>query len=1158
MKKKLLFSALFAAALCAFSAFYCFAEAPSDDYRLLLSDEFDGSALDTKIWDWRTGDPYGGKNLKENVRLEDGKLVIDYKKIDGYYTGGGVLTNFNLPYGYYETRAKVFGGTGRFHTSFWLSGGSAFTTSPKNYPQKNLMIEIDGFEIDSENPTSISHGIIYWWTKRESASRWAYRNIDPSEEWFTMGMEWLPDRLNFYINGKLINTDDAVRVYGPSYLWLTAVAMPEGNEDKIDDSKLPGKSEFDYFRYYQKPLKNVNLLGNGNFEYDRGGNQKYPYCYILKGDTDAVFPIESPYAYDGNYCLEHYSANAYSASSGQEFCYLYPGKYTFSGMFRSTGGQSSARMVVYDKDGLVIAEKPIPQSETWQKIILSDLNITGYAYVAVESASDGKTAIYIDDLQFYAQDGEEYTAMNTPDYENYKTISYKGETILNLDNAADKSDGWVESSLSDSSYWSGGDDYAEWTFIAPASDDYKIQLYNLIHASNPVSQPYIITVNGTANTIDVDTQNGETGWITLLDSVVLSEGDIVTIRTGRGQSRGNIRTSDIRIVTNPVLDSSLMPAMLENSDLFSYGGRMYTFDKNDKTKTVHRENGTLYFPYEALKDAADVTVEIPQAGGQFVYDLKDAAEKSNNWKESSLMKGSFYAPADENTSAKWILAAPKNGTYYLDVYNLYDSANTAAQKYTVTAGGKSTEYIIDSRCGENRWESLGKYTLSAGDTITVLLKNAGTDGGCVRSTKLLLSTGDRYVSKEQVEIPQTGGQFVYDLKDAAEKSNNWKESSLMKGSFYAPADENTSAKWILAAPKNGTYYLDVYNLYDSANTAAQKYTVTAGGKSTEYIIDSRCGENRWESLGKYTLSAGDTITVLLKNAGTDGGCVRSTKLLLSTGDRYVSKEQIEEQSRYNVTETNGMIVLYPKNKEVTSKISGLLKQDLINFIDLFELKTAKNMGTSAATGQRVYSFDMAEKAGEWKLTNTVGSGSYYSYASGTESDTYVLWSITAPAAGKYSVQFYSPVHANSTNSARVTLLTNNGMSDYLINQKQDEGWYDLGVVDLNAGDTVLVRAARYKSSGVLRAKAVRLVPIDDSVTASRSGNTVTVKAGYGIHYYGGEIWYGVYSGDRLVKTAPLTPDVRMTFTVEGKNTYKVFFWQDMLSMRPLRGTIEGK
>lgn len=1015
MKKKLLFLVLLAAVLCAFSALNCFAEAPSGDYRLLLSDEFDGSALNTEIWDWRSGNPYGGKNLKENVRLVDGKLVIDYKKIDGYYTGGGVLTNFNLPYGYYETRAKVFGGTGRFHTSFWLSGGSAFTTRPENYPQKNCMIEIDGFEIDSENPTSISHGIHYWWARHESTSRWAYRDIDPSKEWFTMGMEWLPDRLNFYINGQLVNTDDAVRVYGPSYLWLTAVAMPEGNEDKIDDSKLPGKSEFEYFRYYQKPLKNVNLLGNGNFEYDRGGDQNDPYCYILKGDTKAIFPIESPYAYDGNFCLAHFSPDAYSASSGQEFCYLYPGQYTFSGMFKSTGGQTCARMVVYDKDGLVIAEKPIPQSETWQKITLSDLNISGYAYVAVESASGGKTAIYIDDLQFFAQDGEEYTAMNTPDYENYSTLTYKGETLLNLSNATAKSEGWEESNLSDTSYWSSGDDYAEWTFTAPASDDYQIQLYNLVHPNNAASQPYIITVNGTANTIDVDTKNGETGWITLLDSTVLSAGDTVTIRTERGQSRGNIRTSDIRIVSNLVVDSYLMPAMFENSDLFCLGNRMYAFDKTDKSKTVHRENGILYFPYEALKDVADVTVEASQ----------------------------------------------------------------------------------------------------------------------------------------------TGGQFVYYLKDAAEKSNNWKESSLMSGSFYAPADESTSAKWILAAPKNGTYYLDVYNLYDSSNTAAQKYTVTAGGKATEYIIDSRCGENRWESLGKYTLSAGDTITVLLKNAGTDGGCVRSTKLLLSTGDRYVSKEQIEEQSRFNVAETDGMIVLYPKNKEFTSKVSALLKQDLFNFMDIFGLKNAKNMGTSAATGQSVYSFDMAEKGGVWH-SSSVGGGSYYSYANGTEADTFVLWNIIAPAAGKYSVQFYSPVHANSTNSARVTLLTNNGMSDYLINQKQDEGWYDLGVVDLGAGDTVLVRAVRYKSSGVMRAKAVRLVPVDDSVTVTRSGSTVTVKAGYGIHYYDGAIWYGVYNGDRLVRAASLEPAEKMTFTVSGNNTYRLFFWQDMLSMRPLRGTIEGK
>ena len=194
-----------------------FAAPPNEDYQLLFADEFDGEALDTDVWAYRTNTKTGGVNKPENVRIEDGMMYVDYKKVDDIYTCGGVISKFSFPYGYYETRAKVFGGTGAFHSSFWLHGFGESTENVPDIAQRSATVEIDGFEINSHNPTSLSHGTYYNWSG-ESISRFrnAYTVKDWSEDYFIMGIEWLPDRVNFYVDGVLVSTNGNFGVYGPS------------------------------------------------------------------------------------------------------------------------------------------------------------------------------------------------------------------------------------------------------------------------------------------------------------------------------------------------------------------------------------------------------------------------------------------------------------------------------------------------------------------------------------------------------------------------------------------------------------------------------------------------------------------------------------------------------------------------------------------------------------------------------------------------------------------------------------------------------------------------------------------------------------------------------------------------------------------------------
>lgn len=92
-------------------------------YTLAWADEFDATSLDSDRWKYRIGVSHESYQRPENVALEDGNLVI-YLKREDYggksLTGGGIITNTQHGYGYYEVRAKLDGGRG-WHEAFWLS-----------------------------------------------------------------------------------------------------------------------------------------------------------------------------------------------------------------------------------------------------------------------------------------------------------------------------------------------------------------------------------------------------------------------------------------------------------------------------------------------------------------------------------------------------------------------------------------------------------------------------------------------------------------------------------------------------------------------------------------------------------------------------------------------------------------------------------------------------------------------------------------------------------------------------------------------------------------------------------------------------------------------------------------------------------------------------
>ena len=112
--------------------------AKADDWKLVFSDEFDKPGLvDPEKWSYEEGylrnreKQYYTGERKENVRVEDGKLIIEARKDNFEYakgkiapiTSGSLFTKKSWTYGKIEVRAKIPTGRGTW-PAIWMMAAS--------------------------------------------------------------------------------------------------------------------------------------------------------------------------------------------------------------------------------------------------------------------------------------------------------------------------------------------------------------------------------------------------------------------------------------------------------------------------------------------------------------------------------------------------------------------------------------------------------------------------------------------------------------------------------------------------------------------------------------------------------------------------------------------------------------------------------------------------------------------------------------------------------------------------------------------------------------------------------------------------------------------------------------------------------------------------
>lgn len=251
-------------------------------YALAFNDEFNGTQLNRSKWFTRY--MYSNETLDRlndeqqryrdngNHRVANGVLSLVANKVSTTdplginYESGLVRSDWTALYGYYEARVKMPGGKGSW-AAFWLDADVA-TDGKTGWPPE---IDIFEFVYDGlyENLNMIHSNVhvvapavsVPTFTDAAWNEQWRFWTapFNFNEGWHTVGVQWTPDTVTTYVDGKKIVSRSANWLRpdglaaGPAHILLNlAIGGSWAGRNGIDDSAFPQALQIDWVRGYKK------------------------------------------------------------------------------------------------------------------------------------------------------------------------------------------------------------------------------------------------------------------------------------------------------------------------------------------------------------------------------------------------------------------------------------------------------------------------------------------------------------------------------------------------------------------------------------------------------------------------------------------------------------------------------------------------------------------------------------------------------------------------------------------------------------------------------------------------------------------------------------------------------------------------------------------
>jgi beta-glucanase (GH16 family) len=184
-------------------------------YKLFLQENFDGTILNTKLWNYyRQGEKTGSHTYTpQNAIVKNGNLYLTVQKLaGGTFSAVDINSKTHFKYGYFEIKAKLPKSVG-VEAAFWFFPWSM----PETYA--GFTPSTDGVEIDAfEYSPAIFETMIYslhWngydYVKGAQVSTKQEYIPGISKGYHTFAFEWTPAEYAIYIDGKeRIRTDKII------------------------------------------------------------------------------------------------------------------------------------------------------------------------------------------------------------------------------------------------------------------------------------------------------------------------------------------------------------------------------------------------------------------------------------------------------------------------------------------------------------------------------------------------------------------------------------------------------------------------------------------------------------------------------------------------------------------------------------------------------------------------------------------------------------------------------------------------------------------------------------------------------------------------------------------------------------------------------------
>ncbi|KYG64831.1 hypothetical protein AZI86_11555 [Bdellovibrio bacteriovorus] len=243
----------------------------ADGYMMVWRDEFDGSELNLKYWEYEIDGDGGGNNelqyytdSPKNTSVKNGLLTLklikeDVNRFGKIYSHSSSRIRSkgraSWRYGKFEIRAKISKGVGVWPAIWMLPESEVYGSWP-------LSGEIDILEIRGREPQTLMGTLHFgqpWPNNQWTDGRYSLSGTDFSEGFHVFSVVWEPELIKWYVDGVLYSTKTPADLRGQpwrfdqNFYLILNLAFGGGFDNNQADLAITESNLYiDYVRVYQK------------------------------------------------------------------------------------------------------------------------------------------------------------------------------------------------------------------------------------------------------------------------------------------------------------------------------------------------------------------------------------------------------------------------------------------------------------------------------------------------------------------------------------------------------------------------------------------------------------------------------------------------------------------------------------------------------------------------------------------------------------------------------------------------------------------------------------------------------------------------------------------------------------------------------------------